>query len=470
MNDLFMREGMPGLRATCEVIWGLSLPAIIEQVMITMVQYVDTAMVGSLGSAATAAVGLTASTTWLINGFLSAAAIGFSVQVAQHVGAGERERAQNVTTQSIVFIAVGGLLMMTLAALVSGALPRWLGADEQVRPLASAYFRIIACAVPFNFCALMLGSIIRCAGDTRTPMLLNLFINALNIFLNFLLIYPSRSVSVLGKQVWLWGAGMGVSGAALGSLLSLAVVSGLFFWALYRRPSPVRPQRGASYRFTAPVLQTAWRLGLPVAMERTLTCAAQIVITAVITRLGTAAIAANHLAVTAESLSYMPAYGVAAAATTMVGQAMGAGRMDLAKRFSRLITYLGVAMMTAGGALLYGFAPNLIRLFSADPEVLGLGTKMLRIVAFAEPCFGMAIVVTGVLRGAGDTKAPFLISLFTMWGVRITLALTLSGPMGLAGVWVAMAIELCIRGGLFVTRMYRGKWLKLRLFEGEKAQ
>lgn len=464
LSDILARDEKPGIKTTLSMIITLALPAVIEQVMITMVQYIDTAMVGSLGSTATAAVGLTASSTWLLNGLLSAAAIGFSVQVAQYVGAREIKSARNVIGQAVSFTALFGVLMAAIAFAVSFPLPRWLGADDAVSPLASDYFRIYSLAAPFNMCALMLGGVIRCAGDTKTPMLLNIFINVLNIILNFLLIYPARQISLLGAQIHVWGAGMGVKGAALGSLISLMIVSALYFLVLYRKPSQIRPQAGDGYRFTKPVLASAWRLGLPVALERTTICLAQIVLTAIVSGIGTVAIAAHHLADTAEALSYMPAYGVATAATTMVGQAIGAGRKDLAKSFGHIVTYIGIGIMTVGGAVLYFFSTNLIMIFSNEESVITLGARVLRIMALAEPCFAMSIVVTGVLRGAGDTKAPFLIGLFSMWGVRIVMALLVAKTMGLVGVWIAMAIDLCVRGILFMVRMYRGKWLNGGLF------
>lgn len=464
ISSLLAAEGVPHLRGTLSAVMFLAWPAIVEQIMITLVQYVDTAMVGSLGSAATAAVGLTASTTWLFNGFFNAAAIGFSVQVAQHLGAGRQEDAKRVTWQSLRFVVLFGIFLGAIAVALSFPLPSMLGAEEAVRPDASVYFRIIACAMPFTLGANMFSAVIRCAGDTKPPMVLNLLINVCNIILNFIFIYPARTVSVFGAQLRLWGAGWGVAGAAFASGLSTAVVCLLFVVVLFRKKSPIRISWKHRYSFERTCLKAAWRLGLPAALERATISVAQIVITAVITSIGTVAVAANHLAVTAESISYLPAFGVAVAGTTLVGQAIGAGRKDLAKRFARMVTWIGILVMTLGGLLLFTFAPQLIRIFSADPEVIGLGTQVLRIVAFAEPLFGASIVASGALRGAGDSKGPFLISLATMWGVRITVALLLAGSLGLVGVWLAMAAELCARGLIFMIRLYRGRWLEIDLF------
>lgn len=470
ISAILAAPGMPHLWGTLASVLFLAWPAIIEQIMLTLVQYVDTAMVGSLGSGATAAVGITSSTTWLFNGFFNAAAIGFSVQVAQHLGAGRQEDARRVTWQALRFVCIFGIMMGAIAFVLSFFLPTMLGADPAIRGDASLYFRIIACAMPFTLGSNMFSAIIRCSGDTRTPMILNVMINVLNVILNTLFIYSPRTVSLFGREFFVWGAGWGVGGAAFASGLSTALVACMFLLVIFRKKSPIQISLKTRYRFERHCLLTAWKLGLPAALERSTLSIAQIVITALITGIGTVAVATNHLAVTAESISYLPASGVAVAGTTLVGQAIGAGRKDLAQRFARTVSWMGVVIMTFGGAVLYLFAPQLIQIFSSDPEVIDLGSRVLRIVAFAEPLFGASIVASGSLRGAGDSKGPFLINLATMWGVRITLALLLVGHLGLIGVWLAMAAELCARGLIFMIRLYRGKWLHIELFQSkEKA-
>ena len=354
---LLQYTGVPPLGVSFLAVLSLAWPAIVEQIMITMVQYVDTAMVGSLGSGATAAVGLTASTTWMFNGFLNAAAVGFSVQVAQHIGAGREREARSVTWQALKFVVLFGLFLAVLAAALSFPLPTLLGAEAAIRADATTYFCIIGIALPFNFCSVMLSSILRCAGDMRTPMVLNLLINVFNVILNALLIYPTRPAEIFGMTVTLPGAGLGVAGAALGSACSMMIVSLLYLLVIFRgRRGPLHISLKERFRFERSCLRTALRLGLPVALERTLMSTANIVITGVISSIGTAAVAANHLAVTAESVSYMPAFGVASAGTTLVGQALGAKRKDLALRFSRIATYIGIMIMTLAGAGLFFLA------------------------------------------------------------------------------------------------------------------
>lgn len=469
LSALLSSREDPRLRSTLSAILVLAWPAILENVMITMVQYVDTAMVGSMGSTATAAVGLVSTSVWLFGGLFGASAVGFSVQVAQYLGAGEIVEAKKVTWQAFRFVWIFGVAVGAVCVGLSFPLPMLLGADEAIRPGASLYFRIIACAMPFTLGSNMFSAILRCAGDTKTPMFLNILINVLNVTLNFLFIYPTRPMMFFGQEVTVWGAGWGVGGAAFASACSTATVCVLFTLVIFRKDSPIRISLRERYRFEKKCLLTVWRLGLPVALERITMSFAQVVITGIISRIGTVAVAANHLAVTAESLSYMPASGVAVAGTTLVGQAMGAGRKDLAKKFSRLVTWMGVGIMTLGGLLLFVLAPQLIMIFSKEAAVIALGTQVLRIVAFAEPLFGASIVASGALRGAGDAKVPFLLSLGSMWGVRITLSLLLAGRFGLIGVWIAMAVELCVRGTVFLIRLYRGRWMEIDLFASGKA-
>lgn len=210
-------------------------------------------------------------------------------------------------------------------------------------------------------------------------------------------------------------------------------------------------------------LRTALRLALPMAFEHTIMCGAHIAETRIVAPLGTVAVAANSLAVTAESLCYMPGSGIGTAATTLVGQSIGAGKPEHAKRYANLAVILGAAVMTCTGGLMFLGAPLMFSMLTPDAAIRELGVRVLRIEAFAEPLFAVSIVTTGALRGAGDTLIPSMINLASMWGVRITVASLLAPRLGLAGVWIAMCGELCVRGLMFLVRLLRGKWLEKKI-------
>lgn len=455
-----LQEGRaPTRREEISAVLALSWPAIVQQLMLTLVQYIDTAMVGSLGPNATASVGVVSSSVWLFNGLLGAAATGFAVQVAQHIGARETERARSVVRESMLFSLLFGVFMGSAAAALSFSLPGLLGAEEAIRPDASAYFLIVGCSMPFLMAINLMSSLLRCMGDTRTPMLFNITLNILNTIFNFLLIYEPREASVFGLRVFLPGAGLGVPGAALGSALASLLVALLFLRRFLSRDFPLRISLRDRFRFTRDCLSAMIRIAIPQAMAHTASCGAQIAVTVIVAGLGTQAVAANSLAVTAEALCYQPGYGVSTAATTLVGQSIGAGRRDLAVRFARVSTLLGMAIMTGTGLLMFLFAEPLIGMFTPDADVMCLGASVLRIEAFTEPLFAASIVASGAFSGAGDTKWSFAANLLSMWGIRLPIALLLIGSLGLTGMWIAMACELSIKGLVFLWRLRSKKWL-----------
>lgn len=449
----------PTRREEVSTVMSLSWPAIVQQFMLTLVQYIDTAMVGSLGPNATAAIGVVSSSVWLFNGLMGAVATGFAVQVAQFVGAEDLESARGVVRQSLLFCLLFSLFIGGLAVGLSFPLPGWLGAEESIRPDASQYFRIIGIAMPCTMITSLTSSVLRCMGDTRTPMIYNVLLNVMNTCFNFLLIYPAREIDLFGLRFWVPGAGLGVPGAAWGSALAGLLVALLFLRRFFRRDFTLHVSLRESFRFTRPCLSAMVRIGVPQAMAQTASCGAQIAVTVIVAGLGTQAVAANSLAVTAEALCYQPGYGVSTAATTLVGQSLGAGRRDMAVRFARVSTLLGMAIMTGMGLLMFLFAQPLIGMFTPDRGVMELGASVLRIEAFAEPFFAASIVATGAFSGAGDTKWSFLANLLSMWGVRLPIALLLIGSLGLTGMWIAMCSELILKGLFFLWRLRSNRWL-----------
>lgn len=453
-----------------KIIWYLAWPTVLEQLLLTAVQYVDTAMVGSLGTNATAAVTINASTTWLINGICGALGTGFSVLVGRNIGAGDHNAARNVIRQAMLAMLVFGVAIVCIVEAVAPFLPRILKADPAIHRGASTYLAIIGGGYFFNVAINLAANIIRCSGDTKTPMFANLGANLINVVLNFFLIFETRPIMIdfaiplINRHVSFsftaWGAGWGVSGAAVATVASLFVSATILVISLFRRNTDMRISIKDKFGFDAAVWKSMFRLAYPVAGERFALSGGQIVMTAIVTGLGTASLVAHQLAITAESLAYLPAFGFSAAATTLVSQSLGAQNQHLAKKLSRLCIFGGVLFMSMMGVVLYVFSEDLISIFSKDPEVISLGGRVLRIEAFAQPFFALANVVSGVLRGAGDTKWPFIIGLSGMWGVRLGLAYILSHifGLGLFGAWIAMVSDLVVRGLLCLLRYKKGNW------------
>lgn len=441
----------------------LSAPAILAQVSSVLMFYIDDAMVGSLGAEASASIGIVASSIWLFWSVISCAATGFSVQVAHRVGANDISGARAVFRQSIIASLLLSFITLAVGVSVSASLPRWLGGEASICADASLYFRIFVLGAPLSMVGMLATSMLRCAGNIKVPSMANVVMCFLDVFFNFLLIFPTRTLSLCGLDVVVPGAGLGVAGAAIGTLSAEALNAIYLMWyASVRCPELRLLGHHGSFRPERQTLSKACTIAGPIFLQRVLMNAAQIVTTVIVAPLGAVAIAANALGVTAESLCYMPGYGIGEAATTLVGQSYGAGRYRLTTRFAWMTTLLGMAVMTVMGIVMFIAAPLMMASLTPDEAVRQLGTECLRIEAWAEPGFAASIVAMSCFIGAGDTKRPAMMNLASMWFVRVTLAALLAPRYGLHGVWFGMAIELTFRGLIFLVRMKWGGWLKAK--------
>ena len=434
------RPDTSGLRAEVAQVWRLSLPAILTQITTIAMQYLDSAMVGALGANASAAIGLVASSTWVFGGIVTAAASGFSVQAAQRLGAGDDHGARQIGLHGLIAALGVSLALCALGLGISPQLPDWLGGDAAICADASAYFLAFSLMLPFSQLNMLSSLMLQCAGDMVTPSILNAVMCVLDVGLNALLI----------PRLGVFGAGLGTTGAC-------AIVSLVMAWCCYCRNEHLRLRRGERLPFDGAILRTALRLGTPVAVQEAAMNGAMVVSTVIIAPLGSVAIAANSFAVTAESLCYMPGYGIGAAAAALVGRSVGAGDEKLARRQGRICTAMGAALMGLTGAAMMLACPLVFRLLTPVEEVRVLSAQILRISLWAEPLFGVSIVAAGVLRGAGDTLVPSLLNLGSIWIVRIGLALVLTPAFGLRGMWVAMMVELIVRGLLLLWRQHSSR-------------
>lgn len=453
-----MKARVSSQKSHWKILFVLAGPAIAEQFLITLITYVDTAMVGSLGAGAIAAIAIISSFAWLMNGIVSAIGVGYSVQVALYAGTRNYDQARAVIRQAVLTVVVVGLVVMSVGLVISGQLPIWLGAGDEILADARAYLRIYLLAMPFQCAVTIFSAILRGVGDTKTPMLLITISNVLNIILNFLLIFPTRQVG----DIILPGAGWGVVGAGIATAISIGVIGIILVVILYRRKSEYQIHLSESYKPDKFIILKAINLGMPVALERITVSSGQIFMTRMVSGLGTLALASNHVATTAESLGYMPAAGISFAATTLVGRSLNAGSKEEARTYGHLSGWVGFGLSTMMGILLFALSQPRAILFSSDQEVIELAAQMLRIVALAQPLFGVSIVLSGVFRGAGDTKYPFYMGLICMVGIRcaFTPFFIFALGWGLEAIWIAMLIDLCTRGVLCVLRLMSDKWLK----------
>ena len=437
----------------------LSLPAMVAQISSVAMQIIDAAMLGHLGTRESATVGLVSTTIWLFGGLCSAFAAGFSVQVAHYVGANDLRGARNIIRQGL-FAGLAFSLVLALAGiLIAPHLPSWLGADEDIHAGASEYFTIVATALPVLEINMLAAGSLRCSGNIKIPSFLNAMMCVLDVIFNYLFIFEFH---------------MGTAGAAYGTFLAYAITMVLMLYFLASRDRQLRFALDtdligkwdyARYIPSRETMKRAFTIGSPISLERGVMCGAQIAITGIIAPLGPVAIAANTFGINIESLCYMPGYGISEAATTLVGQSLGARRKDLMRSFAWISVGLGMVIMAVMGLLMGVFAPEMMGMITTDMNVVELGADILRIEAWAEPMFAASIVAYGVFVGSGKTLVPSLMNLGSIWIVRLTLAVLLVPSMGLRGVWIAMCIELCWRGAAFLFRLSRRGWSNISMQE-----
>ena len=445
-------------RQTMRIILALAWPTMLEQLMQTAVQYIDTAMVGSLGTNAMAAVGATTTVGWLMGGLVSAWGVGFLAFISKACGAGDKDAAAKAVAQAVIVTVCAGVTFTVLTLSLSGVIPVWMQVAETVRPLATQYFFILYTPMLFRAATIIFGTVLRAAGDTKTPMKVGVWVNIINVTLNFLLIYPTRPLNVLGVTFTMPGAGMGVVGAALASAIAVAV-GGIYITVVLWR-HPVISPKGQRFRPDWSILKPTVKVAIPNMLQRFGTSLGYVSFAAMINALGEVATSAHTVANTVESLFYIPGYGMQTAAATLAGNAYGAKDPQRMKKLARMFIPIEVGLMIISGGALFLFAPPLVKLFSADAAVIALGVTVLRMVAVSEPFYGLSIIVEGMMQGVGRTKLPFVFNVAGMWGVRIlgTFICTNFFGMGLVSAWACMIAHNLLLFGLFLGCYIKGTW------------
>ncbi len=441
-------------RSMVATILALAWPTMLEQLMQTAVQYIDTAMVGSLGTQATAAVGATSTVNWLIGSSISALGVGFLSFIAQAYGAGDKQRASRSVMQAVIVTVVCGLGFTALTLGLSGVIPVWMQVDEGIRELASQYFFILYLPMLPRTASIIFGTVLRAAGDTKTPMKIGVLVNLTNVVLNFLLIYPTRPLFGFTMP----GAGLGVIGAAIASAIAFTVGGLCITVKLWRHPM-VSP-KGQPFRPDWQILKPCLKVAMPNMLQRFGTSLGYVAFASMINALGEVATAAHTIANTVESAFYIPGYGMQTAAATLAGNAYGARDRKRLKDLAAMFIPIEIGLMVLSGGALFAAAPALMGIFSKSPEVIDLGTTVLRMVAISEPAYGFSIIIEGMMLGVGNTKEPFFYNILGMWGVRIvgTFLCTTFFSGGLVAAWGCMIAHNLLLFGLFLLCYLRGRW------------
>ncbi len=431
MKRFFSEES----RQRLEALLFLSLPTIVEEILATLLQYVDTAMVGQLGEQATASVSITTNVTWLVNSVPGAIGTAMLVLISKAAGSGNKKQVQKLAQQALFLAVVSGLILSVLSISLSPYIPRWMGAEEAIQGEASRYFFIISLPLIFRSSSTILGAALRAVQNTKTPMVISVTANGLNIILNYFLIYT---------------LGLGVTGAAIASAISY-VLSGTLMFAACRRNDQLRWEWRA-FSLDRRLMKECAVVGTPVLGTSVVSCLGYVVFASLVSGMGTTVFAAHSIAVTAETIFYVPGYGLRSAASTLIGNARGEKNIEKLKSVGKISVCLTIAMMCISGLILYIGAAPLMRLFSPSQQVVTLGAEMLRLVALSEPFFGLMVVLEGIFYGLGRTRYAFVVETVGMWAVRILLTFLCVRywNLGLRAVWYCMIADNVCKALLFI--------------------
>lgn len=452
-----IRENKPmTFRQQITLMTNLCIPALIAQSSIVIMQYIDASMVGQLGANSAASISLVITTDSLMVSLCAALSMGISVLISHEMGSNNMKGVRQVFRESLSIGLIFGIFLAMIGISISKSLPHWLGGDDSICSDASMYFFTLSLFLPVTQMRFIASGVLKGIGNVRIPSILNILACPLDVIFNFLLIFESGQYSLLGFNFHVYGAGLGVGGAALGTVMAEAVVMAIMLWYACVK-SPVLRLSIDKGPFI-PRLHTVKRtlkISIPMGIEYFAVSAAMMLTTIIVAPLGTKAIAANGFAIAAESVCYFPGYGISEAATTLSGQCYGAKRKDLLKRFANISVISGMIIMCIIGTFMYLYSDKILGFMTVDKEICNIGAEMLRIVAIAEPFSAAALVAYGIFVGIGKTFVPCVMNLSSIWCVRLILAILLVPSMGLTGVWVAIAVELCFRGLIFLTRLYR---------------
>lgn len=441
----------------------LALPTVGEQVLNTAVGLTDIYLVGHLspavaaelgyGSAvAQASTGLANQMIWLVTVLFIAFAIGSTALIARASGAQDREATQRIMQQSL-WLGLGiGLLTTLFVFGTAHPFLLLLNAPATVLPQSLNYLYIIAPSLILSALLFVGNACLRGIGDTRTPLSVMLGANAVNILVSWLLVNGNLGMPALG-----------VGGAAIGTAIGRGGGGLVVVALLLRGRSGLR--LGLDFHIHMPTIRRILRVGLPSAGEMLVFQGALLVFVRFVTGLGTAAYAAHNVTISIESLSFLPGMGYAAAAATLVGQGLGARSPEHAADCAYEALWQGGLMMSLAGAVMVMWPEQLLAIFTNDPAVIALGVAPLRAAGLAQPALAASFILSGGLRGAGDTRWPLYIRLISAWGIRLPLVLLLvSGlGMGMAGIWLAMCTDFTVQGLLSLWRFNAGHWQDMKV-------
>lgn len=443
------------LRGRVVQVGKLAAPAAATMMSYSLVGLVDTLAVGQLGPAALAAVGL-ANTILMtagaaVTGLLSAT----TALTAQHEGAGQKAEAGQFLHQATWLALLGGSVVGSLLALFAEPLFALLQPGEEVARLGVPYLQVRALGLPLFYLVMARDHFLEGLGDTQTPMRVSLLVNVVNAVLNYTLIYGLLGLPALG-----------VNGSAVATVLAHLISFMAYRWPLttlhWREPAyqmlPLQRPRLA-------VMRQLFSVGWPMSVQFTLDLGAWLLMTIQMTWLGALAQAGHQVALRLLGVSFMTIHGVSVAATTLVGQYLGAGQVVRARQYAWAALLVGLGITGLTSVLYLAIPESMARIFTSDPAVIKLAGQLLMMGALFQVVDTLAMVTYGALKGAGDTRYPMVVLLACAWGVGLPLTWLLVGPLGLGphGIYWAVTGQLLVAATVLLRRLLGDRWLSQSL-------
>ncbi|MFD3158844.1 MATE family efflux transporter (plasmid) [Haloimpatiens sp. FM7330] len=436
-------------RKTIKIIMSLAIPVIIENILQVLLGTTDTYFAGKLNSNAIAGVGVTNLIMNIYIAFFTAVGIGTTTIVSRNIGLNQPDTAANAVKQSIILTVGISLIIGIISYIFAKPILTILGVKPEVLIYALPYFKTIAVPSVFLCLMLVLSSALRGAGDTKTPMVVTMIANLINIVLDYILIFGFYNFK-----------GLGILGGGLATTISRIIASIILLITLSKGKTVIKLNGIRKWKIDKKLLLSISKIGIPAGVEKLIMRFGQLVYGSIIIDLGTSSYVAHNVAGTIESYSYLPAMGFGIAAATLVGNNLGANKPEESKKYALVSNFLSTILMVIMGIFFFITAPYLAALFTKDKEVQQLVVSVLRIIALFQPFLSLTMVISSSLQGAGDTKFPMYSTFIGIWGIRVVLGylFAIIFKWGLVGIWLAYSFDITIRGIMLLLRFLNDKW------------
>ncbi len=427
----------------------LAIPAALKHLLDIVQIPIDLLVVGTLGGAALAAVGLSMQLMMIVQAVMTVYAVGAGALIARYIGSRRSRRASAVVYAAGWIALWGAVVVGTLGWFFAEEFFRWMGSDAEVRALGSGYFQILCLAMGFIFLDTLAYSALSAAGDTRSSLVIKIFSAFLNAGLNYLFIFGHGGFEA-----------MGVAGAAYATACAYGFNLLAYGWLLMRKNRLL----GIYPIWMNADVRRMIGIGFPAALERMIGTASFLLFVVIIASYGTEVLAGYQIGLRIEALAFMPGFGFSVAAMALSGQFIGARQYDHAYRAGILSAKIAMVFMGSVGVLLVLFPELAVRWFTSDPETVEYASLYLRLVGISQIPLALTFVLSGALRGAGATRTTMRISILSLWVFRIVPSyLVMSYGGGIVWVYVAMTLETFLKGGWFWRVYRRRQWLDTKI-------